>query len=106
MRFSGMKLALVTGSVFITGCAVVTSPVGNGGLYTGVQGPLEVGSETGSSKKGESCAQNILGLVAMGDASIAAAKDNGGITRVSSVDHDSLSVLGLFSRFCTQVSGE
>ena len=50
-------------------------------------------------------ATNILGLIATGDSSIDAAKKAGGIKDVSSVDHDSTSILGLFGTFCTVVKG-
>jgi len=90
----------------MSGCAVVVSPVGNGSIYTSVKGPLGVGSGSGASKKGRSCARSILGIVATGDASIESAKQRGGITTVASVDHDSMSVLGVYSRFCTLVAGE
>jgi len=59
-----------------------------------------------ASKLGRACAHNILGLVAYGDSSIAAAKKQGGIEQLASLDHDSFSVLSLYSRFCTQARGE
>jgi hypothetical protein len=93
------------GLLYLSACAVVASPVGNGALFTDVRGPVDV--ENGAaSKLGRACAHNILGLVAYGDASIAAAKKQGGIDQVASLDHDSLSVLSMYSRFCTQARGE
>ena len=88
-----------------TGCAVVMSPVGNG-LYTQVKGPLDAESGKSASKEGRACAANYVGVVAIGDASIEAAKKHGGITSVSTVDHESFSVLSAYSRFCTLVYGE
>ncbi len=92
--------------IAMSGCAVVASPVGNAAFYTSVQGPVAPGAASGASKTGRSCASNILGVVALGDASIATAKRNGGITAVASVDHDSLNVLAVYSRYCTVVAGE
>jgi hypothetical protein len=46
-----------------------------------------------------------LGAVAQGDASIIAAKANGGITKVSSVDHTAKSILGIWGEWCTIVKG-
>lgn len=63
------------------------------------------GSATDASRTGQSCAINVLGIVAIGDASIDAAKKNGDIKNVASVDHDSLNVLNLFAKFCTVVKG-
>lgn len=57
-------------------------------------------------KRGEACAQNYLGLVAVGDASIDAAKKAGGITRVASVEQSASRVLGYYAKFCTIVKGE
>lgn len=99
-------LAGVLAPALLAGCAVVASPVGNGAFYTQVNGPVATGPATGAAKQGRACASNVLGLVAVGDASIAAAKRSGGITSVAAVDHDSLNVLGFYSRFCTVVSGE
>ena len=93
-------------SIALGGCAIVASPVGNGAIYTAVKGPITTGSSTGASREGRACASNYVGFVAVGDASIAAAKQQGGITSVAIVDHDSMSVLGLYSRFCTIVHGE
>lgn len=90
----------------LTGCATSYSPVGNGILFTSVQGPVAVTDSKGASKKGTACASNILGLVATGDASTQAAKNNGNITTVATVDHNSTTALGLFGKFCTTVTGE
>jgi TRL (tRNA-associated locus)-like protein len=93
-------------SIALGGCAIVASPVGNGFAYTSVKGPVATGTSTGGSREGRACASNYVGFVAVGDASIAAAKQQGGITSVAEVDHDSTSVLGVYSRFCTVVRGE
>ena len=107
MTIRTRSLLLVLGiSSLLGGCATVFSPVGNGSIYTAVRGPVDTGSASGASRDGRACASNILGIVATGDASIAAAKRNGGIASVASVDHDSMSVLGVYSRFCTIVAGE
>ena len=89
-----------------TGCASIHPKEGL--LLTSVKGPYMVGDDQVKvSKTGESCAQMILGLVTFGDASIASAKSNGGISKVSSVDYDFFSVLGpVYQKNCTLVSGE
>ncbi len=101
-----IKLVGVLAVVMLSGCAVVSSPVGNGALFTSVKGPLVATDSSAASKTGEACAQNILGFVASGDASIVAAKKAGNISKVASVDHNSVAFLGLYSQFCTQVTGE
>jgi len=103
-----MKLHKLAAAAFaaslLGGCAVVASPT-TGFLYTKVQGPITTGNGTNTSKTGQACATNILGLISTGDASIDAAKKAGGITTVSSVDHDSTSILMLYGQFCTVVKG-
>ena len=93
-------------SIALAGCALVASPVVNALVYTSVKGPVDVGAETNTARQGRACASNYVGIVATGDASIATAKRNGSIKSISTVDHDSLNVLGLYSRFCTIVAGE
>ena len=61
--------------------------------------------ESSATKEGKACGTSILGWVAQGDASIAAAKANGGITKVTSVDHYAKNVLGIFGEWCTIVKG-
>ena len=97
---------MVLSVVFATGCASVASPVGNGFIFTAVDGPVTLTENVGSRKTGEACASNVLGLFATGDASIDAARRNGAIAKVSTVDHTSFSLLFLYSRFCTVVKGE
>lgn len=99
-------LLTLSAAATLSGCAAVSSPVGNGLLFTSIQGPVAVTELSTASKSGSACASNILGLFATGNASIQAAKSNGNITKVTTVDHKSTSVLGLFSNFCTTVTGE
>lgn len=57
-------------------------------------------------KRGESCATNILGIVATGDSSIETAKRNGGIRKVAYADTSYLSIFGIYQKGCTIVKGE
>ena len=94
-------------SVFmISGCTAVSSPVSNGALFTNVQGPVAVTAADTYSKVGQSSCVAVLGIVSVGNASIDAAMKNGGIIKIHHVDHKSLSVLGVFSKFTTVVYGE
>jgi hypothetical protein len=89
------------------GCAMATG--GNGGvtgtIYSGYKMGGAVGSGTGT-KTGQACASSILGALALGDASIAAAKAAGGVTQVAHVDHEIFSILGLYATSCTTVVGQ
>lgn len=58
-----------------------------------------------ASKVGTATSTTYLALYATGDASIEAAKRNGGITTVSSVDEKVHSILGLITTYTTTVRG-
>jgi hypothetical protein len=77
-----------------------------GSLYTDVKIPQGISSNTVGSKVGTSEAISVLGLVATGDASINQAAKNGGISKISHVDMQVYSILGLFGKYTTHVYGE
>lgn len=102
-----IKMLVAGASLLVLGgCAGVASPVGNGLLVTTVQGPVTATTNADSSKTGQSCAVNVFGIIATGNASISAAAKNGDISEIAVVDHKSTSVLGVFSKYCTVVSGK
>ncbi|MCX7590758.1 MAG: TRL-like family protein, partial [Kiritimatiellae bacterium] len=81
-------------SLVIVGCA---TPYPIGSAYTELKLPVGVTDNAGTPKKvGTAMCQSILGLVAIGDASIDAAKKQGGITKVHHVDWDAKNILGLY----------
>jgi len=92
----------------LSGCMIVDSPIKGvlgteviwGDIATG-----KAGSATPTSKEGKACAESILGLLARGDASVRAAKENGGITEVTSVDHSARNFLNIVGEWCTIVKG-
>ena len=79
-----------------------------GGLYTGIKTPGQITDhKEGVSKVGISSAMSVLGLFAVGDASIQTAMENGGITKVHHVDYKTRSVLFLiYNSTTTIVYGE
>ena len=85
-----------------TGCLGVASPA-IGILVTDVKWAGHAGGKVGT-KEGRACAKSVLALVASGDASIETAAKNGGITNVTSVDHETTWTL-LFGEICTIVRG-
>ncbi len=108
------KLVCLTASVAVSAAAITAligcaqpnmSPV-SGGLYTGVQGHSNATSNPIGTKRGESCAMSILGIIAIGDASATTAAQAGGITKIGVVDTDMFGVLGLYAKHCTVVKGE
>jgi hypothetical protein len=106
LLLSSLCAAIATGTV---GCTILGYPTGS--VYTGTKVPhgamrLEgSGPGKGSGSRGEACATGILGLVAFGDASLAAAKKAGGISDVQSVEFGGLSILGIYTQGCTIAYG-
>ncbi len=92
-------VVLVAGCVFPRYGAVV-APV----MVT--KSPVAVGdTSVGYSKVGESMAEGII-VVSRGDASIKAAMEDGGITRIHHVDSEEFSVLGIYCQQIIRVYGE
>ena len=95
-------LTLVVG-IMASGCGAIGM---NGILYTGVEEPVNATSNSRGTKTGEASCTNVLGLVAVGDCSIDAAAKKGGINNIKSVDQKTTSVLGLFVKRTTVVTGD
>lgn len=104
---SMLGLAIMVAS--LSGCMIVDSPI-KGVLGTEVfWGDIATGktgsSDSGELKTGKACAESILGLLAHGDASVRAAKENGDISEVTSVDHSARNLLNIVGEWCTIVRG-
>ena len=84
-------------------CATVGPETGSS-LFSSTQPPLAVGPAK-SVKMGKSCSSNILGLWIGGDMSIEAAKRDGGITYVATVDKD-IKNYAVYSKVCIIVTGQ
>jgi hypothetical protein len=97
-------VALVLAAAGLSGCMSIATPA-VGLIYTEVKYGDTATTATNSTKTGKACATAILMLVATGDASIDAAKANGGITEVSFVDHTAKNILGIYGEYCTIVKG-
>jgi hypothetical protein len=101
-----LTLAGISVAAFsLAACAgIVASPMA-GTTYNETKYGNIATAETATTKEGKACGTTILGAVAQGDASVMAAKANGGITKVTSVDHSAKSILGLWGEWCTIVKG-
>ncbi len=99
-----LSLAVVACAVFVAGCAT-TVPIGT--IYTELVLPVAVTSNGAASPKvGTAECTSILAMVATGDCSIEAAKQNGGITKVHHVDWDVKSIMGIQSVYKLTVYGQ
>jgi hypothetical protein len=97
--------AFVIGFASVTGCMIVDAPV-MGVLGSRVRwGEFAQGDDKANQKEGKACMETILGLIAHGDASVRAAKLDGGITEVSVVDHSARNFLNIVGEYCTVVRG-
>jgi hypothetical protein len=105
-----MRTTLVLGAMSLAiglgGCMIVDAPI------RGVVGTEviwgDVAGKTGpanTEKQGKACAESILGLIARGDASVRAAKENGHITEVTTIDHSARNFFGIVGEWCTLVRG-
>ena len=90
-------------SSLLAGCATGPSPVGVG-LITDVKGPITATGISGS-KTGRACATTTLGLINQGDASIEAAKQDGNISTVATVDYHTKGFYPIIGETCTIVTG-
>ena len=90
--------------IFLVGCA---SSLPVGALYTGVKLPVAASENVGNSPKvGTAKCESYLGMIATGDASIAAAQANGGINKVHHVDYEAKNILGIYGKYTVTVYGE
>ncbi len=103
MKKIAFVAALAVASV-LTSCYGGMSDRPIGMLYAKVADPV-VATTAGGSRTGTATATSYLGLVATGDSSIEAAKKNGGISTVSSVDVQRENILGIISTYTTTVKG-
>jgi len=99
-------MGLVVG---LAGCMIVDSPI-KGVVGTEViWGDMALGkpgtTSLASMKQGKACAESILGLMARGDASVRAAKENGKITEVYYIDHSARNFFNVVAEWCTLVKG-
>lgn len=105
MKKSLIALASVC-ALALMSCSTITTGAGIGAVYTGVtEGQTATSNEVGS-KVGTSSSIGVLGLVAVGDASIQKAANQAGIKKISHVDVKKTSVLGLFAQYQTIVYGD
>jgi hypothetical protein len=97
---------VIVAAALLGGCAAMPTNSGTGILYTETRDAVTATPNARASKEGRACASNILGLLVRGDSSIEAAKRDGGITEVASVDRDVNVILGVYGTNCTVVRGE
>ena len=98
------KCLFAVGAALLLGaCATPNTEVGIA-LFNDTVQPMMVTSTSGATKVGRACAKNYLGLVITGDMSVEAAKKDGKITQVTSVDKEIKGYV-IYAEVCTVVRG-
>lgn len=102
-----LKLIICIFSILaFVGCA---APYSGGMLFSDYSAlncaPADDSGLTPGAKVGEASMVNYLGWIAMGDASIAKAAENGSISKIQTVDYKYNSILGIINTTTTIVTG-
>jgi hypothetical protein len=106
MTKSGSRLVVILCcAALLTGCSAWGHGPVTALVTLDMKGPVAVGPGTASTKVGRAEAWGIL-VFATGDASISTAMRNGGITRVHHVDHETMTILGVYAKYTTVVYGD
>jgi hypothetical protein len=104
----GRTVALL-GCLSLGACAY-NAPVipPSGLLFSNYAAPIDVDVDqsTIGKKLGESSSYSILGLIAFGDASVTAAAEDGGLSRVDHLDYSYTNFLFIYHSFTTRAYGE
>ncbi len=99
--YSALVAAVV---LMLSSCA---SPTPMGIIYSGgTTSGAVANNNVKPIKMGKACVVGVLQMVSAGDGGIDAAKRDGNITKVASVDYDFMNVLGVYGQYCTIVRGE
>jgi hypothetical protein len=101
-----LRVLLFITAILLANCA--TGPT-MGALFTSINFPGEINPENNvkSTKSAKGCQYSILGLIGFGDAGAGSIASKNEIIKVATIDHSSLSILGItFRNYCTIVSGE
>ncbi len=94
---------LMLGALSVGACAMVPTHAGSA-LIEMTNQPNLVTNAIGT-KTGKACAKNYFGIYLAGDMSVEAAKRNGHITQVASVNTD-IKSYAVYAEVCTVVTGK
>ena len=75
------------------------------GIWGTSKGSVMVTSLSSTDKEGRAYCESFLGFIS-GDCSIAAAKNNGNITRVSTIDYEATRYWQFYAKYTTIVTGQ
>lgn len=103
-----IAVAILASTTMLSGCLVAPVIPPTGAIFADFKAPLDYTVENTEmgSKSGRAETMSILGLVAMGDASLKTAADNGSIKTVTAVDYEYFNICGIIQRYTTVAYGE
>ena len=105
-----ISVLLILLCLFMSGCFIFRSPVipPTGAVFSGYEAPVDItfNNTVIGSKQGTGSCTTILGLIAFGDASVAAAAREGNITRVDHVGYSFTNILCIYTNYEIIVYGE
>ena len=97
------KVMLLAAGTFLLGACATPATEAGVALFAQTTQPLMVTGNTGT-RVGRACATNVFGLIVQGDMSVEAAKKNGRITQVASIDKE-IKGYAVYAEVCTVVTG-
>jgi len=102
-----MLAGFAVACLMASGCAFAYGPSGLPAVISVTTTPVAAGpdQEPGTPRTGQATAINVLGLISFGNASIRAAANDGGITKIKSVDAHTTNILGIYASYTTEVAG-
>lgn len=107
---TSLRAVLLSACAIATSACFYTAPVvpATAGLFMDTKAPLDTHFDPTQlgAKTGKASVRTVLWLVAWGDASAAAAAQDGGIKTIRHADYEFVSVLGLYQSFTTVVHGD
>ena len=102
-------LSIAILAILLSGCASRSPVLGlvyTNTTHTGTGTGGIVDNKVKADKVGTSTCSSILYSIAFGDCSVNAAKRQGNITKVNSIDHQSTSIYIFYNSYSTIVRGE
>jgi hypothetical protein len=99
------KLLTIVSLILVSACVQTNTSAGNGLFLTNTKEGLMQNNNVVSEKTGKSCGHNILGLTSFGDSTIEAAKIDGRIKNISTINRNYFSILGVYGKSCLIVKG-
>jgi hypothetical protein len=98
-------LSVLIALLTIAGCGFISDgPFG--WVYTNHKTSVAIGPAQNIKKEGRACIHSFFGMISVGDATIDTARKSAGIKKIATVDRESFSLFGTYSRQCTVVAGE